>query len=130
MLNIRGFALALVAVSALSACAPTIQVQTSQLTAQSTPQQVIRIVRPAVVRLATGYSRKLRAGSTWRSVGVLPQGSVYRPVGSEFTIEGRQVHEAYLVIDADRLVGFYLPGESNFSALEPPQSIQIEKING
>lgn len=130
MLNVRGLVVASAAASALCACAPAIQVQTSQLTAQNTPQQMVRIVRPVVLRLATGYSRKLREGSTWRSIGVLPQGSVYRPVGSEFTIEGRQVHEAYLVIDGDRLVGFYLPGESNFSALEPPQSIQIEKING
>ncbi|WP_250486565.1 hypothetical protein [Caballeronia sp. GaOx3] len=96
----------------------------------NTPQQLVRIVTPVVIRLSTGYLRQVSAGSRWRPVGLVPQGVVYRPVDSEFTVEGRQVHEAYLVINADALVGFFLPGESNFSALDPSQSIQIEKING
>ncbi|MFX8297360.1 hypothetical protein ABTL30_20295, partial [Acinetobacter baumannii] len=50
-------------------------------------------------------------------VGTVPQGVVYRPVGTIFTIEGRQVHEAYLVIADQRLVGFYLPGEQAYSPL-------------
>ncbi|AET94702.1 hypothetical protein BYI23_D011920 (plasmid) [Burkholderia sp. YI23] len=120
----------MLAVSALAACAPAIQVQKSQLTASNTSQPFVRIVTPVVIRLSTGYSRQLNAGSMWRPVGVLPQGVVYRPVNSEFTIEGRQVHEAYLVLNANVLVGFFLPGESNFSALDPSQSIQIEKVNG
>ena len=104
MLNIRVFAAAIFAVSALSACAPAIQVQESKLTTFNTPQQLVRIFSPAVIRLATGYSRELPAGSTWRPVGVLPQGVVYRPVGSEFTIEGRDVHEAYLWLSSVRLM--------------------------
>jgi hypothetical protein len=69
------------------------------------------------IRLSTGYTRTVAARSRWRSVGVLPQGTVYRPVDSVFAIEGRQVHEAYLVLRGASLQGFYLPGEGNYSAL-------------
>jgi len=40
-----------------------------------------------------------------------------------FAIEGRNVHEAYLVVRSDTLHGFYLPGEGNFSALSPSLSL-------
>lgn len=69
------------------------------------------------IRLETGYTRTLATGSSWQRVGTLSQGAVYRPVGTIFTIEGRQVHEAYLVIADQRLVGFYLPGEQAYSPL-------------
>jgi hypothetical protein len=123
------FAVTVSFVMALSACAPAIRVQSAQMATSTAPQQLVRVVDPVVVQLSTGYSREVRGGSTWRSVGVLPQGMVFRPVGTVFTIEGRQVHEAYLVINANTLVGFFLPGESSFSALQPSQPIKIEKIN-
>jgi hypothetical protein len=65
----------------------------------------------------------------WRPVGEVQQGLVLQPVDTVFTIEGRQVHEAYLVVRENMLVGFFLPGESHFSALEPSQPITLEKIN-
>jgi len=73
------------------------------------------------IRLDTGYYRnkELAAQSRWRRVGRLPEGNVYRPVASVFSVEGRQVHEAYLVVRDNMLVGFYLPVESAFSPLEP-----------
>ncbi len=83
----------------------------------------IQLKAPAEIRLDTGYTRTLEAGSKWRRVGALPQGVVYRPVGTVFTIEGRQVHEAYLVLADHRVVGFYLPGEQAYSQLSPAVSI-------
>lgn len=72
------------------------------------------------IRLETGYQRTLKAGSIWRLAGRLPQGSVYAPVDSVLTIEGRQVHEAWLVVREGTLLGFYLPGESAYSPLSQP----------
>ena len=46
-------------------------------------------------------------------VGNLPQEQVLKPIDAVFTIEGRQIHEAYLVVADDHLVGFYLPGEAH-----------------
>jgi hypothetical protein len=77
-------------------------------------------------QLSTGYTRTLAAQSRWRLVGRLPQGSVYRPVGSILTIEGRQMHEAYLVVQRNALVGFYLPAETAFSPLVPSVNLPKE----
>ena len=76
-------------------------------------------------KLPTGYERTLLAGSRWRLVGRLEQGEVYRPVDSPFSIVGRQVHEAYLVVAASALQGFSLPGESNYSPLTTPVRLNL-----
>ncbi|MEO6364406.1 MAG: hypothetical protein ABIO71_14350 [Caldimonas sp.] len=115
---VRFPALAL-AVALVTACAPMITVQPARLdTASGAAAPEAIVVRDALdFRLPTGYSRTLPAASRWRRVGRLAQGEVYRPVDFVFSIEGRQVHEAYLVVAERRLVGFYLPGESTFSPL-------------
>ena len=112
-------ALMLFGAVALIGCAPAIPVQEAQLAAPGArPHPVRMLQREATVRLSTGYERKLAEGSRWRPIGSLPQGEVLRPMDSVFTIEGRQVREAYLVVSDTRLVGFYLPGEARFSPLE------------
>lgn len=112
---------------ALSGCAPAVPVQDAQLATLAASQRAaVRIVQQDVtIRLASGYERKIAAQSRWRVVGNLPQGQVLKPIGTVFTIEGRQVHEAYLVVADNNLVGFYLPGESHFSPLEKPISIML-----
>lgn len=103
----------------LTACAPMIATSPAVLTqAQPTmaPQR-IQLNAEAPIKFDTGYTRTLRDKSTWSRIGQIPQGDVYRPVGTVFTIEGRQVHEAYLVVNDRRLVGFYLPGEERYSPL-------------
>ena len=78
------------------------------------------------LQLATGYRRTLAGGSRWTHAGRIAQGDVYRPYQSVFTLEGSHVHEAYLVVEGGRLVGFYLPAEKGFSPLQPtlPFSLQ------
>ena len=65
----------------------------------------------------TGYTRTLKAGSSWRAAGAVDQGEVYRPVGDVFTVEGAHIHEAWLVVHGGLLVGFYLPAEHGYSPL-------------
>ncbi|HYQ81393.1 MAG TPA: hypothetical protein VEP68_07820 [Anaeromyxobacteraceae bacterium] len=79
--------------------------------------RTLRVRETVSVTPSTGYGRQIRAGSTWRLVGSLPQGDVYRPVGDVFTVEGANVHEAYLVLAQGRVVGFYLPGEAAYAPL-------------
>jgi len=79
----------------------------------------VEVRQATIIKLGTGYSRELPLRSRWRPVGSIAQGTVYQPVGTVFSIEGRNVHEAYLVIKDGALQGFYLPGESNFSPLQP-----------
>jgi hypothetical protein len=87
--------------------------------------QAIRMHQSVTLKLTTGYSRTLAANSVWRVVGRIAQGDIYRPVDSVFTLEGRDVHEAYLVLSGAMLVGFYLPGESNYSPLSTPVTLPI-----
>jgi hypothetical protein len=68
----------------------------------------------------------LPAGSRWSLAGQLPQGLVYRPANGVFTIEGRQIHEAWLVVDKTRLAGFYLVGESAYSPLDLTITLPLE----
>ncbi len=116
---------------ALSACAPAIPVQDAQLRVQPSAQaEPIRVAQQEVtIRLSSGYQRTIAAQSRWSRVGLLPQGEVLRPVGTIFTIEGRQVHEAYLVVAQQNIVGFYLPGESHFSPLDKPVSIVFGELH-
>jgi hypothetical protein len=93
---------------------------------QSAPQAPTRsLAQEAAFRLDTGYARSLKSGSNWRLAGALPQGQVYRPVNDVFTLEGKNVHEAYLVLRDDVLVGFYLPVEHSFSPLQPPVPLRF-----
>lgn len=118
------WAVACIAVACLGACAPMVHTAPATLaTDNATGPSRIQLKSATEIRLETGYTRTLAAGSSWQRVGTLPQGAVYRPVGTIFTIEGRQVHEAYLVIAGQRLVGFYLPGEQAYSPLSTAVSI-------
>ncbi len=112
----------------LAGCAAMVETTPAQLSRASPTQPVREVVmsRPANIKLATGYSRELAAGSRWQFAGTIAQGDVYRPpIGSVFSIEGHHVHEAYLVIRENRLQGFYLPGESRYSPLVPSLPLSL-----
>jgi hypothetical protein len=50
-------------------------------------------------------------------------------VGTVFTIEGRNVHEAYLIVaQSQMLVGFFLPAESSLSLLPSPVQLLLKEI--
>ncbi|WP_454733070.1 MULTISPECIES: hypothetical protein [Cupriavidus] len=114
----------------LGACAPSVPISQSkvEISGREAAARRIRLLEPAAIKLDTGYSRTLVQDSVWLSFGRLPQGQVFRPVGTIFTIEGRQVHEAYLVIEEQKLVGFYLPGEENYSPLSTAVPLKFGDI--
>ena len=79
----------------------------------------IEIAAETSTRPSSGYSRVLPVGSIWQLRGTLPQGAVYRRADGIFTVEGAHVHEAYIVVSGDQLVGFYLPVEQAYSPAQP-----------
>ena len=79
----------------------------------------LEIAQDTDVQASAGYNRVLPAGSRWQLVGTIPEGDVYRRANGVFTVEGAHVHEAYLVVAGDRLVGFYLPVEKAYSPATP-----------
>ena len=60
------------------------------------------------------------------SAGAIAQGTVYRAAQGVFTLEGANIHEAYLVLRGQELVGFYLPVEQAFSPLKDPVMLQFD----
>jgi hypothetical protein len=122
--------LALVAALVLTGCAS--EVARSGVAFQpslATPRQTLEVSSPVTLTLSTGYQRSILAGSRWEHVGFVPQGDVYRPVGNVLTIEGANMHEAFLVLRDGRVVGFYLPGERAYSALDPATRITYKTVN-
>jgi hypothetical protein len=101
----------------IGGCALEVQRSPVEFLPAAEPQAVLRVREPVTVRLPTGYSRLVKAGSKWRLVGRTPYGDVYQPVDDVFTIEGANTHEAYLVLAAGHLVGFYLVAEGAYSPL-------------
>ncbi|WP_237172098.1 hypothetical protein [Pandoraea norimbergensis] len=82
---------------------------------------------PVTFKLDTGYERNLPEGSIWKEAGSVVQGSVYRPVGRILTVEGSQVHEAWIVVKDQKLVGFFLPGEATYSPLSTVVSLNLKE---
>lgn len=85
----------------------------------------IVLAKDVEVTPSTGYTRTLKAGSTWIKTGAVPQGDVYRIDNDVFQLEGAHMHEAHAVINAGRLVGFYLPFEQAFVSLSPDVPLSI-----
>ncbi len=82
---------------------------------------------PAYIRLDSGYERTLSAGTELREFGTIKQGRILQPVSTVFTIDGAHMHEAYLVLNDGRIVGFYLPAEGAFSPLSQSVNLSIQE---
>jgi len=111
----------------LTGCAPeVVRTPVAFSAAGEDGQATVRIRQATSVTPSTGYTKTIKAGSAWRRVGTLPQGSVYRPVGDVFAVEGANMHEAYLVVAEGQLVGFYLVGERAFAPLADKVPLPME----
>lgn len=120
MFRIRSRAwLALAVAVTLSGCASEVPRTSAILLPPGVEPQRIEIAQEVTVRFSSGYSRTLPAGSAWGLHGKIPEGAVYKRLNDVFTIEGTHVHEAYLVVSGNRLVGYYLPVERAFSPADP-----------
>ena len=84
-----------------------------------TDRSRIEIMKQVRLEAGNGYDRVLTVGSIWELRGTLPQGAAYKRLDGIFTVEGAHVHEAYLVVSGNRLVGFYLPVEQAYSPARP-----------
>jgi hypothetical protein len=108
----------------LASCAPAVVQQSVQLAPGGGTS--LRLTRPVSVPLSTGYSTRLRADTRWDLVGNLPQGDVYKTRDQIVTVEGSDIHEAYIVVSQGSLVGFYLPVKRTFSPVAPSQPLSLE----
>lgn len=109
-----------------AACAAPVKQTPAALKPADAARQV-RVVDGAEVRLSTGYKTTIKPKTNWTLVGTIAQGEVYKPRDQVLTVEGYDVHEAYLVVSGDELVGFYLPVEHNFAPISPTRHLTIER---
>ena len=73
------------------------------------------------------YSRTLRKTTRWDQVGTIAEGGVLRSKDQVLTLECSNVHEAYLVMSGDKLIGFFLPFEKGFVPHSPPIALPVEQ---
>jgi hypothetical protein len=79
--------------------------------------------------LDKGFTRKLKQGTKWNYVGTISYGDVFRTKDQILTVEASNIHEAYIVVSAGKLVGFYLPVERSYSPLGDSQILYMKEIN-
>lgn len=108
----------LAAALALGACASEVRRQPAEL-AGTMPAAAthLRLSQDVELRLDSGYTRSLARDTGFAVAGRIAQGLVLRPVATVLTVEGKHMHEAYVVVRDARLVGFYLPVERAYSPL-------------
>ncbi|NTU42197.1 MAG: hypothetical protein HGA78_03930 [Nitrospirales bacterium] len=117
--------------SLLQACAFDV-VQVKQVPAKldlsASANRSFELDKEVTVTLDTGYSRELKRGARWVCVGAIAEGDVYKTNDQVLTVEGSNIHEAYIVLKSQNLVGFYLPVERTFSPLSNPIEIFTKEV--
>ena len=109
-------------------CASEITRYPAELTRARQPEDKILVASQTVpVHPDSGYERSIRIGTEFVDAGGIAQGSILKPTNAVFTVEGAHMHEAYLVVNDGRLVGFYLPVERSFSPLAMSIALPLEE---
>ncbi len=108
----------------LTGCASEVRFTATRFTPPSGENHApITIPADIEVRPVSAYRSLLKAGMVWDYAGRIPEGAVYRVKNDVFMMEGANRHEAYCVVSDNRLVGFFLPVEQAFIAIEPTVSL-------
>jgi hypothetical protein len=79
------------------------------------------------IGIGTGYQTHLRSGTRWRQTGRTPHGDVFATRDQLVKVEASNIHEAQVVIQGQRITGFYLPVEKTFVAVKQPIPVTIEE---
>jgi hypothetical protein len=75
------------------------------------------------ISLEFGYKRVLQKGTRWTYVGAIAKGDVYKTNDQVLTVEASNIYEAYIVVEASKLVGFYLPVERTYTPAVESKSL-------
>ena len=94
---------------------------------QSSTRTVVLSDEVALTDTPCSYSRTLHKTTRWDQVGTIAEGDVLRSKDQVLTLECSNVHEAYLVMSGDKLIGFLLPVESGFIPHSPPIALPIKQ---
>ena len=122
-----GRAIVFCALAAVAGCASDVARMPVEMSAAAQQHKRYVVSAPAEIRLDSGYERAISQGTEFVEVGSIPQGRILKPTQTTFTIEGAHMHEAYPVVQNQRLVGFYLPVERAFSPLSHSTNLILEE---
>lgn len=101
----------------LGACALEVPRVATDFSASPPTGEVLFTTLPIVIDIGNGYTRNIPQGMELRAVGGIPQGAVYKPTNQTLTLEGKHIHEVYVVVQAKKIVGFFMPVERAYVAL-------------
>lgn len=120
----------LLAISLLAGCAfDVIHVEQRPTQFDATLQAApFELAADIVVAVGPGYARTLRKGSRWMPVGRVAEGDVYRSRDQVLTVEASNIHEAWLVVHENRVVGYFLIVEKTFSPVSFPVDLPTRPI--
>lgn len=122
--------LTILALLCLGACAiPVKQLKIEQPISLAAGRSFV-LSEEAECSIGTGYGRTLRKGTTWQLFGTLREGEVYRSPDQVLTVEGYNVHEAYLIVKDGALVGFYLPVEQTLTPVSQQVRLSMTNVTG
>jgi hypothetical protein len=111
----------------LSSCAAQ-QVQLkSPITLSVKPAPMYVLQMPVTIRASNSAATHLRAGTTWSLIGAIEQGNVYGTKDQVVIINSFNVHEAFIVVRDNKVVGYYLPVEKTFVKSKPVDINLIRK---
>jgi len=99
------------------------------LESPATSQRAFELQEQVDLDIGHGYKRTLKRGTIWTPVGTIPYGDVYKTSDQILTIEASNIYEAYIVISASEMVGFYLPVENAYSPLERNATLSVKTID-
>ena len=102
-----------------------IRVEQTPATLVSTPspKPAFTLEQDVSIDLGFGYKRVLRKGTRWTWVGTIDSGDVYKTADQVLTVEASNIHEAYIVVEGRKLVGFYLPVERTYTRAVESKSL-------
>ena len=78
-------------------------------------EEIIIVTDEKDISLSNGYSVIIAKMTSWKYIGDIPEGKIYKPLSSVFMVEDSHKYQAYLVLQNHLLVGFYLPASKEFS---------------
>jgi hypothetical protein len=113
----------------LAGCASEVVRYPAELTAVGQQQKRYTTSQSVPLRFDSGYDRTIMAGTGFVEAGTIKQGTVLKPTNTVLTVEGMHMHEAYLVVQGGRIVGFYLPADRAFAPVTQPVPITLQERN-
>ena len=126
-----GFAFLAAAFMPLASCAfdisHVIRTPTTFQTKAAADESVWTLTQNESIGVGSGFPTRLRQGTHWQLAGHIPEGDVYRTSDQLVTVEASNIFEAMVVLQGDKLAGFYLPVEHSFVAATEKVVLPIQR---